>query len=106
MIHEMRIYQMTMSGKEEVLQVFRESVGDLFPRHGFKLLATWVTAIGPHSAVDFIWLLEWQDMGQRERAAKSILADQEFISAAEKLRPHIVDMTVRILNPTDFSPMK
>ena len=106
MIHEMRIYQMTMLGKEEVLQIFRDTMVNLMPRHEFKLVGSWVTAIGPHASVDFIWLLEWQDMGQRERAAKSILADQEFISAAEKLRPHIVDMTVRILNPTDFSPMK
>ena len=106
MIHEMRTYQMTMSGRTEFLQVFRESVVPLLPRHGFKLLGAWVTAIGPHSSVDFIWLLEFQDLGHRERAFKNLHADPEFISAAEKLRPCLVDVNVRILQPTDFSPLK
>ena len=106
MIHEMRIYQMTMLGKEEVLQIFRDTMVHLMPRHEFKLVGSWVTAIGPHASVDFIWLLEWQDMGQRERAFENLRKDPEFISAAEKLRPYLVDNNIRILNPTDFSPMK
>lgn len=106
MIHEMRTYQMSLSGRAEFLRAFRESVAPLLPRLGFKLVAAWVTQIGPHSSVDFIWLLEFEDLAHREKAFNALHADPDFQAAAKKLRPHLVDINVRIMQPVDFSPLK
>ena len=106
MIYEMHTYQMNLSGRAEFLRIFHESLVPLLPRLGFKLLGAWVTYIGAHSSVEFIWLLEFQDLAHREHAFNTLHADQEFQAFAEKLRSHLSDVDVRILEPVDFSPMK
>lgn len=107
MIHELRVYE-AMPGKLPALhRRFRDVTLRLFERHGLKVVGFWDVVIGTSNQL--VYMLEFEDLGQRERAWQAFLADaewQEARAASEKDGPLVARITNTILRPTNYSPLK
>ena len=67
MIYELRIYECYGGRLPALNKRFSEHTCELFERHGIKNVGYWTNVIGP-SNNDLIYLVAFDDMGQRERA--------------------------------------
>ncbi|RLT35722.1 MAG: NIPSNAP family protein [Chloroflexi bacterium] len=108
MIYELRIYTAN-TGKMPALQArFREHTAALFEKHGIKNVGYWTNAIGGRS--DELWyMLAYEDLATRQAAWAAFGADPDWQKAradSEKDGPLVHHIENRIMNPTDFSPLK
>jgi hypothetical protein len=108
MIYELRIYTAN-PGKMGALQArFRDHTCRLFEKHGIKNVGYWMNSIGGRS--DELWyMLGFEDGGQREKAWAAFASDPDWRTAradSEKDGALVHHLENRILNPTDFSPLK
>lgn len=108
MIYELRIYTAN-TGKMPALQArFRDHTTALFEKHGIKNVGYWTNAIGGRN--DELWyMLAYQDLAQRQSAWAAFGADADWQKAyteSEKDGPLVHHIENRIMNPTDFSPLK
>ncbi|MEO8142835.1 MAG: NIPSNAP family protein [Betaproteobacteria bacterium] len=108
MIHELRVYR-CMPGKLPDLNKRFESVTlKLWEKHGFRPVGFWTTVIG-ESNQDLTYLLEWKDLGERERVWAAFMGDQEWLKAraeSEKNGAIVANIASKILAPTAFSKIK
>ncbi|MGH6630432.1 MAG: NIPSNAP family protein, partial [Burkholderiales bacterium] len=80
----------------------------LWEKHGIRPVGFWTTLIG-ESNQDLTYLLEWQDLAERERVWSGFMGDPEWQKAraeSEKNGPIVAQITNTILAPTAFSKMK
>lgn len=108
MIYELRIYTAN-TGKMGALQArFRDHTTALFEKHGIKNVGYWTNTIGGRS--DELWyMLGFEDLAQRQAAWAAFGADPDWQKAradSEKDGPLVHHIENRIMNPTDFSPLK
>jgi len=108
MIYELRIYTAN-PGKMGALQArFRDHTVRLFEKHGIKNVGYWTHSIGGRS--DELWyMLGFQDLAQRQAAWAAFQADPDWQKAradSEKDGALVHHIENRIMNPTDFSPLK
>ncbi len=108
MIYELRIYTAN-TGKMPALQArFRDHTTALFEKHGIKNVGYWTNVIGGRS--DELWyMLGYEDLAQRQAAWAAFSADPDWQKAraeSEKDGPLVHHIENRIMNPTDFSPLK
>lgn len=108
MIHELRVYR-CMPGKLPELNKRFESVTlKIWERHGIRPVGFWTTVIG-QSNQDLTYLLEWQDLAQRERVWGAFMSDPEWLKAraeSEKNGPIVANIESSILAPTAFSKLR
>jgi NIPSNAP len=107
-IYELRIYTAN-PGKMGALQArFRDHTVGLFEKHGIKNIGYWMNSIGGRS--DELWyMLAFENNGQREHAWAAFAADPQWQAAraeSEKDGPLVHHIENRIMNPTNFSPLK
>lgn len=108
MIYEYRVYE-AMPGKLNELHArFRDHTLSLFEKHGFKNVGYWTVDVG--DANDrLIYIVAFEDAGQRERAWASFGADPEWQRVVVESEAD-GKLTARILNstllPTDYSPLQ
>ena len=108
MIYEYRVYE-AMPGKLDELHArFRDHTLALFEKHGFKNIGYWTVDVG--DANDrLIYIVAFEDAGQRERAWASFGSDPEWhrVVAESEANGQLV---ARVLNstlvPTDYSPLQ
>ena len=108
MIYELRIYTAN-AGKMGALQArFRDHTVRLFEKHGIKNVGYWTNSIGGRS--DELWyMLGFESLAQRQTAWAAFQADpdwQKARSESEKDGALVHHIENRIMNPTDFSPLK
>jgi hypothetical protein len=108
MIYELRIYTAN-PGKMGALQArFRDHTCQLFEKHDIKNVGYWMNSIGGRS--DELWyMLGFENLGQRDTAWAAFASDPEWQAAradSEKDGPLVHHIENRILNPTNFSPLK
>ncbi len=109
MIYELRIYTAN-TGRMGALQArFRDHTTRLFEKHGIKNVGYWTNAIGGRN--DELWyMLGFQDLAHRQAAWAAFQTDpewQKIRADSEKDGGPLVHHTEnRIMNPTDFSPLK
>lgn len=108
MIYELRSYY-AHPGKMGALQKrFRDHTTKLFEKHGITNVGYWTNSIGGRSD-ELVYILGFQDLGQRETAWAAFASDPDWRAAAaesEKDGPLVHHIENRILRPTDFSPLK
>ena len=108
MIYEYRVYE-AMPGKLSDLNArFRNHTMKIFERHGIKNIGYWTSAVGDYSD-RLIYIVAFEDQGQRERAWASFGADPEWQKAraeSEANGPLVARVFNTLLNPTDYSPLK
>ena len=108
MIYELRAYH-AMPGKLAALvDRFRKHTVPIWKRHDIRPIGFWTVDIGENTN-DFYYLLQWDDLGHRERASAAFQADKEWIAARDKSEeggPILAGVTRTLLRPTDFSALR
>ena len=108
MIYEYRVYE-TLPGMLPALHArFRDHTTKIFERHGIKNIGYWTSEVGDFSD-KLIYIVAFEDAGQRQRAWESFRNDPEWQkvradSAANGLIVKRVFNT--LLAPTDYSPLQ
>ena len=108
MIHELRIYTAHPEKMPALVARFRDHTTALFERHGITNVGYWTNAIGGRS--DELWyILAFDDLAHRDRAWTAFRNDPEWKrvrAESEADGPLVHHIENRILNPTDFSPVR
>ena len=108
MLYELRTYRVHARKLEALLDRFRNHTCALFEKHGIKNIGYWVNSVGGRND-ELIYLVAFEDSGQRDRAWAAFEADPEWQRAfAESEKDgYITDFIVnQSLEPTDFSPLR
>ena len=108
MIYELRIYRCVPGKLPELNKRFESVTLKLWEKHGFKPVGFWTTVIG-ESNQDLTYLLEWQDLAERERVWAAFMSDPDWLKAraeSEKNGPILARITNSILAPTAYSKTK
>jgi hypothetical protein len=107
LIYELRIYD-TLPGRLPALHKrFSEHTLRLFEKHGIKSVGYWEEVIGQNNRM--VYLLAFDDLGQRDMAWRGFQSDPEWIEArteSEKDGPIVALVSNRIFRPTPYSPMQ
>lgn len=91
-----------------LLSRFRDHTTALFEKHGMTNVGYWTNAVGGRSD-ELIYMLAFEDAGQRERAWAGFQADPEWQRIrTESERDGILNhwLENRLLAPTNFSALK
>lgn len=108
MIYEMRTYEIPNNVRGVFQERFENKAMPLMNKHGFKVIGCWDEAIGDMQ--NFIYILEWPDMGARMTAWKAFNSDADWVQIkkeyAEKYGELVRKTSNRILSPTAYSPIK
>ncbi len=108
MIHELRVYRAHPDRLGALMARFRDHTLQIFERHGITNVAYWRNSIGGRS--DELWyVLGFEDLAQRERAWEGFRNDPEWQrvrAESERDGPIVHHIENRILEPTDFSPLR
>ena len=108
MIYELRIYTAHPGKLGALIARFRDHTTGLFEKHGIKNVGYWRNSIGGRN--DELWyMLSYEDIAQRETAWAAFAADEEWQrarAASEENGPLVHHIENRIMEPTDFSPLR
>jgi len=107
-IHELRVYRCMPGRLPDLNKRFESVTLKLWEKHGFRPVGFWTTVIG-ESNQDLTYLLEWRDLGERERVWAAFMSDQEWLKAraeSEKAGAIVANIASKILAPTAYSRLK
>ncbi|HJO81273.1 MAG: NIPSNAP family protein [SAR202 cluster bacterium] len=108
MIYEYRVYE-AMPGKLPELHArFRDHTMAIFEKHGIKNIGYWTASVGDTSD-KLIYIVAFEDAGQREQAWASFRSDPEWnrVRAASEENGLLVSKVFNsLLAPTDYSPLQ
>ena len=108
MIYEYRVYE-TLPGMLPALHArFRDHTVKIFERHGIKNIGYWTSEVGDYTD-RLIYIVAFEDAGQREQAWNSFRNDPEWqkVRADSEANGLIVRRVFNtLLNPTDYSPLQ
>ena len=106
MIHQLRIYEIFDHNKHAFHARFRDHAWRIMRRYGFRVLAFWESTSDDRA--EFVYLLEWDDEAQLERAWAGFMADEEWRQikreTAARYGDLVGDVSQRTLVPTAYSP--
>ncbi len=108
MIHELRIYHCVPGRLPALLNRFETITLAIWERFGIRQAGFWTVEIGDSNA-DLYYLLEWENLAEREAKWSAFMTDPEWLEKrAETQRdgPIITHVTNLILTPTSFSALK
>ncbi len=108
MIHELRIYECLPGRLPALHQRFETTTLKIWQRLGIRQAGFWTTMIG-ESSQTLYYLLEWQDLAEREEKWTAFVLDPEWIRAraeSEKGGPIVAKVTNYILQPTAYSSVR
>jgi NIPSNAP protein len=108
MIYELRIYHATPGKLAALNKRFENVTLKFWEKYSIRPLGFWTTLIG-ESSNDLYYLLEWNDLAEREKNWGAFQADPEWIKAraeTEKDGPLTIGITNTMLSPTSYSKLK
>jgi len=108
MIHELRIYHAMPGRMADLQRRFETATLKLWERHGIRQVGFWTVLIGPNS-LDLYYMLEWEDLAERERRWNAFLDDPLWAGTkaeTEAAGPLLQGVDSMILKPTAFSRMR
>ncbi len=108
MIYELRIYHCTPGRLPDLNNRFENITLKMWEKRGIRQVGFWTVMIG-ESNHDLYYMLEWEDLAERERVFGAFAVDPEWLKAraeTEKNGPLITSVTNLILTPTSYSKMK
>jgi NIPSNAP len=108
MIYELRIYH-AMPGKlPALLKRFETATLKSWEKHGIRQIGFWTTYVG-ESSNDLYYILEWNDLGERQQKWDAFQSDPEWLKVkaeTEKDGALYAHITNYFLKPTSFSKLK
>ena len=108
MIHELRIYECVPGRLPALNKRFETVTLKVWQRLGIRQAGFWTTVIG-ESNQTLYYLLEWQDLAEREQKWTAFINDPEWVRAraeTEKDGPIVAKVTNYILEPTSYSSVQ
>ena len=108
MIHELRIYECVPGQLPALNDRFETFTLKLWEKHGIRQAGFWTTLIGQNNQ-NLYYLLEWENLAERERKWNTFIADPEWLKAraeTEKDGPIVAKVTNEILVPTPYSKVR
>lgn len=108
MIYELRIYHAVPGKLPLLLKRFETITLGFWAKHGIRQVGFWTTMIG-ESNQDIYYILEWENLAEREQKWEAFQSDPAWIKAraeTEKDGPLTASITNLILTPTSFSKLK
>ena len=108
MIHELRIYHCVPGRLPALNQRFENVTLKMWEKHGIRQAGFWTVLIGENNH-DLYYLLEWDNLAEREQKWNAFQADPEWHAAraeTEKDGPIVGHITNYILTPTAYSAVK
>ena len=108
MIHELRIYECLPGRLPALNERFATITLKLWEKHGIRQAGFWTTLIGENNQALY-YLLEWQDLAEREQKWNAFMADPEWQSAkaeTEKDGQIVAKVSNYILAPTAYSKIQ
>jgi hypothetical protein len=108
MLHELRVYRCLPSRLPALLKRFDTVTLKLWEKHGIKQVGFWTVLVG-ESNHDLYYMLEWQDLAERERKWGAFSIDAEWLTAraeSERDGPIVASISNQILAPTPFSGLR
>ena len=108
MIHELRIYECVPGRLPALHNRFETVTLKLFEKHGIRQAGFWTTLIGQSNQALY-YLLEWENLAERELKWDAFQADPEWQEAraeTEKDGPIVAKVTNEILSPTPYSKVR
>ena len=107
MIHELRIYEAVPGKLPELNKRFETLTLGLWEKHGIRQAGFWTAEIGTSN--ELIYLLEWNDLVEREQKWGAFMADPEWIekrAQTEANGPLVARIRNSILRPTSYSKVR
>jgi hypothetical protein len=108
MIHELRIYHCMPGRLPDLNRRFETITLALWEKHGIRQVGFWTVLVGP-SNQDLYYLLEWNDLAERERKWGAFMADPDWIAKraeTERNGPLVSRVENLLLAPTSYSRIK
>jgi len=108
MIHELRMYNCMPGMLPALNDRFANITLKLWDKHGIRQAGFWTTAIGENNQ-RLTYLLEWNDLAERDTRWGAFQSDPEWIAARAKTEengPIVHTITNEILIPTPYSSVK
>lgn len=108
MIHELRIYHCAPGRLAALNKRFETITLKIWDKHGIRQAGFWTVLIGENNH-DLYYLLEWQDLAEREQRWNAFQADPEWQAAraeTEKDGPLLTHISNYILTPTPYSKVQ
>ncbi len=108
MIYELRIYHATPGKLPALVKRFETTTLKFWAKYGIRQIGFWTSLIS-ESNQDLYYLLEWENLAEREQKWNAFMSDPEWSAARAATEPdgpltsHISN---RILTPTSFSNLK
>jgi len=101
-IYEHRSYTLLPGRKPEFIESFGKLM-PLFEKYGAKVVGVWETDVGESNEV--IYILAFENFAQREDFWEKFRQDEVFLEYRQQ-GPRTVNVTNKILRPTEYSPLK
>ncbi len=108
MLYELRIYHAVPGKLNALSKRFETITTKIWEKHGIRPIGFWTVLIG-ESNNDLYYLLEWENLAEREQKWTAFMSDPEWIrerSESEGNGPLYRYVTNTILAPTAYSGLK
>ena len=104
MFYEMRTYTLKIGKTQEYLKLFEEVGLPIISKYA-KLVGYWYTDIGELNQIVHIW--EYPSMDERAVKRKQLYQDPEWVEDFLPIAlPMLEKQESKLLNPTNFSPIR
>ena len=107
MIHELRIYEAVPGKLPNLNDRFKNITLHLWEKHGIRQVGFWTAEMGTSN--ELIYLLEWEDLAEREQKWGAFMADPEWTekrAQTEAAGPLVARICNSILRPTGYSKIR
>ena len=108
MIHELRIYHCLPGRLPALNKRFETTTLKMWDKHGIRQAGFWTVYVG-ESNHDLYYLLEWEDLAEREKKWNAFQADPEWQKAraeSEKDGAIVGHISNYMLTPTSYSKVR
>jgi hypothetical protein len=107
-IHELRIYRCAPGRLAALNKRFETRTLKMWEKHGIRQVGFWTVAIGATNH-DLYYLLEWENLAERESRWSAFQSDPEWIAKraeSEKDGAILRETKNLILKPTGYSKLR
>ena len=107
-LFELREYQAIPGKITNVVDRFGGFTCEAFKKHGFRQVGYWVNRVGGNDH-QLVYILAWESLNERVSKFDTFAKDPDrarVFGESEKNGPIVEQVTVTILRPAAFSPMK
>lgn len=108
MLHELRVYRCLPSRLPALLKRFDTVTLKLWDKHGIRQVGFWTVVVG-ESNHDLYYLLQWENLAERESKWNAFSTDPEWLAAraeSERDGAIVASISNQILAPTGFSALR